>query len=503
MKPKIVGRNKRTIGLLTVGVIICIGFAATCWVVVAEMARRDRSAAVLAATNVIATISADIARNIELYDLSLQAVQEGLNVPNFYLIPPAMRQMILFDRSATARDLGGILALDRDGNVIADSRTEQHNSRVYADRPYFVFHRDNPTFTTRVSPPEINTRAEHVIRVSRRMTDANGQFSGVVVGTLRLSYFNHLLKQVQLGDDDALTIVHTSGRIVMRAPFDIATIGRDIKQSNILQRISAEGAGSFEATAGIDGIKRLYVFQQVEGNPLSISYGASLNGIYANWKTLALQIFILVLALCAMNMAMVIFLARSLERRAAAELALYKLATIDGLTGLANRRTFDQTLAKEWARAQRDCSALALLMIDADQFKSYNDSFGHQAGDTALKAISECIANVTRRGSDFSARYGGEEFVVLLPGASVSEALQIGETLRLAIVGLREDQQGRLDSTPTVSVGIASMKPRVGLETKDLLKASDNALYQAKAQGRNCCVSSIHQQPTEVFRDAA
>lgn len=502
MKPQFASRHKITIWLLTVGSIICIGFACICWSVVEEMARRDRSTAVVAATNIVATISADITRNIELFDLSLQSVQEGLKIQNFYLIPPEVRQMVLFDRAATARDLGGVMALDRDGNVIADSRTIQHNGKNYADRSYFVFHRDNVTSSYRVSPPEVKRNGEHVIRVSRALTDENGQFAGVVVGTLRLSYFHNLLRKVQLRDADALTIVHTSGFFVMRTPFDIDVIGRDIKQSKILQRIATEGSGSFEAVAGIDGIKRLYVFQQVENSPLSISYGASVSGIYANWRALALLIFVLVLVLCAMNMTMVIFLARSLERRATAELALHKLATIDGLTGLANRRTFDETLIKEWSRAQQNNTAVAVLMIDADHFKNYNDSFGHQAGDTALKAISECISKLSRRSSDLSARYGGEEFVVLLPDTSVEEAVQVGERLRSAITGLREEQQGRPDSTPTVSVGLASMKPRAGLEIKDLLKASDNALYQAKARGRNCCVAAF-SHPVETVRDAA
>jgi diguanylate cyclase (GGDEF)-like protein len=156
----------------------------------------------------------------------------------------------------------------------------------------------------------------------------------------------------------------------------------------------------------------------------------------------------------------------------------------------------------EWRRALRNQTPVALLMIDADHFKAYNDNFGHQAGDIALKAIAHCIASSARRASDIGARYGGEEFAVLLPDTSAAEAVQLAEQIRKSVIILRDDQQGRPDSTPTVSIGAASMIPRQGLQPRDLIKAADTALYAAKSNGRNRTEPALRQPETASRRAA-
>lgn len=489
-------RRAPTKFLIVTGLAICLGFIGICYVVLMEMARRDWKAAEIAASNIVSTIAFDVARNIEIYDLSLRAVDDGLRIPNFYMIPPDIRQMVLFDRAASAHELGGIQATDREGNVIADSRTLTPNKTNYVDRDFFKIHRDgmaslsNLTPTYNISQPEVTKQGAYILRVSRAMTDASGQFSGVVVGTLNLGYFHGLVNNVVVKEGDALSIVHAAGSIIMRAPFDIDVIGRNVRNADVFKRSSAVPSGSFEAVAGLDGVKRLYVFQNIPNTPLRISYGVSVDGIYANWRGYATWIGMVVLALCAVNMTTVIFLARSLKRKTEAEQTLHQLATTDGLTGLFNRRMFDITIAKEWPRSQRNESPISLLMIDADKFKNYNDQFGHQAGDTALTVIANCISTAARRSSDLTARYGGEEFIVLLPDTPIDVATKIAERIRASIHALRADQQHRADCTPTVSIGISAMTPRFGVEPRDLIKAADNALYQAKENGRDRCITA-------------
>jgi diguanylate cyclase (GGDEF)-like protein len=123
---------------------------------------------------------------------------------------------------------------------------------------------------------------------------------------------------------------------------------------------------------------------------------------------------------------------------------------------------------------------LALLMIDADHFKSYNDTFGHQAGDQMLVGIAICISDSVRRAGDCTARYGGEEFAVLLPGLSAVEALGVAETIRLKV-----QQWSDGPTVTTVSIGVASLTPAAAMEWSVLVKAADKALYAAKANGRN------------------
>ena len=198
-------------------------------------------------------------------------------------------------------------------------------------------------------------------------------------------------------------------------------------------------------------------------------------------------------ALCAIVIALTLVLVAALKRRSAAESQLALLASTDGLTGLSNRRRFDDVFAREWLRAQRTKAPIALLMIDADNFKAYNDAHGHQAGDAALASIAACIASSAssaRRASDLCARYGGEEFAVLLPGETVEGAFRIAEEIRSSVLSLRAQQQGRPDMSPTVSVGVAAMTPRAGLAPHDLIRSADLALYEAKDAGRDRSIAA-------------
>jgi diguanylate cyclase (GGDEF)-like protein len=163
-----------------------------------------------------------------------------------------------------------------------------------------------------------------------------------------------------------------------------------------------------------------------------------------------------------------------------------ELAETDPLTGVKNRRHFDKQLQVEWARAFRKVDRIALLLIDADHFKSYNDSFGHQAGDECLRAIAQAANAMQRRSTDLLARYGGEEFVLLLPTSGSDGALLIANAIRLSVEGLNEIENSKLKSRITVSIGCAYVVPGPGLTPEMLIDASDRALYRAKQRGRNC-----------------
>jgi diguanylate cyclase (GGDEF)-like protein/PAS domain S-box-containing protein len=169
--------------------------------------------------------------------------------------------------------------------------------------------------------------------------------------------------------------------------------------------------------------------------------------------------------------------------RANAELST--LASTDALTGLPNRRQFDATLHKEWYRALRDATPLALLMIDVDRFKPLNDRFGHPIGDAFLAHVGRVIHRNVRRAGDMAARYGGEEFAVVLPGTAAAGALEIGELIRRAVAAA--DTAGIVDGgyPLTVSVGAAATVALAGGGAATLVHSADAALYQAKRNGRN------------------
>ena len=165
---------------------------------------------------------------------------------------------------------------------------------------------------------------------------------------------------------------------------------------------------------------------------------------------------------------------------------LRALAFIDGLTGIANRRRFDEALDVEWRSAIRCSEPLALLLIDIDQFKRYNDHYGHPAGDACLQAVAATIARHAARPHDLAARYGGEEFACLLGGSTLAGAQAKAEAIRHAVEELQlEHATSAVAPHVTVSLGVAVCLPAQGDEAQQLLAGADAALYQAKADGRN------------------
>ncbi|WJW74750.1 PleD family two-component system response regulator [Thiohalobacter sp. IOR34] len=165
---------------------------------------------------------------------------------------------------------------------------------------------------------------------------------------------------------------------------------------------------------------------------------------------------------------------------------LQRLSSLDGLTGIANRRQFDKTLEQEWRRARRNRSQLSLIMLDIDYFKHYNDHLGHQCGDDCLRSVARALDEVVCRNGDLIARYGGEEFAVIMPDTSLKGAHQVAENIRQAITDLQiEHPASDIGRHLTLSIGVASAEPSEQGSPAALLTRADQALYQAKDKGRN------------------
>ena len=167
---------------------------------------------------------------------------------------------------------------------------------------------------------------------------------------------------------------------------------------------------------------------------------------------------------------------------------LTKLASTDGLTGIANRRYFDDQLAHEWTRARRLNQTLAIAMIDVDWFKKYNDHYGHQGGDDCLRQVANALSNVAKRDSDFVARYGGEEFAIILPMTQAENALELAKNSCLALSNLELPHALSDFGHVTLSVGVAVGCPKQNTTPHNLLVNADKALYTAKEKGRNRAV---------------
>jgi diguanylate cyclase (GGDEF)-like protein len=181
------------------------------------------------------------------------------------------------------------------------------------------------------------------------------------------------------------------------------------------------------------------------------------------------------------------------EKDKAEELAerLLAISSQDGLTGIANRRHFDDFLAKEWNRAVRSRKPLSLILCDIDHFKAYNDFYGHQEGDKCLFRIAHTLDQYARRSGDLAARYGGEEFAIILPETSLGNATEIAEQVRSAIKDIAIPHAASdTDNIVTVSFGVATVVPRRSQHSRMLVALADKALYEAKQMGRNRIISS-------------
>ncbi|CAG1009523.1 Phytochrome-like protein cph2 [Burkholderiales bacterium] len=182
---------------------------------------------------------------------------------------------------------------------------------------------------------------------------------------------------------------------------------------------------------------------------------------------------------------------RDITAQKIAQDELQRLATRDGLTGVANRRSFDTALSTECRRVTREARSLSLLMIDVDFFKRYNDTYGHLAGDECLRQVAEAMAHVTQRASDTLARYGGEEFAILLPATEPAGAVIVAERIRAAVETLAlPHARSEVSPKVTVSIGVASLDPTRSSPPTELIAAADAALYAAKMQGRNRVVQA-------------
>jgi len=469
------------------GIAMSLFMTALCAVSLYQSRQDAFNHATETARNIAVIAERDIERNFELYELSLQAVVDGINDPEIMRLPPGLRRQVLFDRAATASYLGSILVIDPNGNVTIDSGSKVPRKVNFADRPYFTVHRDNPNLGLYVSDPYLSRLRGNSpsIAISRRISRPDGSFGGVAMVAIDLDYFHHLFAGLSLGPHGSIALIGRDGTMVMRQPYDRAVIGRSINTASTFKRFVETSEGSFSDTSTIDGVRRLYYFKNFAHLPLIIMVANAHSDIYAAWQRRALAIGLLMAASAIGFVGLSFALGAELRRRRQAESELAMLARTDGLTGLNNRRTLGEILDAEWRRAKRSNGVFSLLFVDIDCFKAYNDKYGHQAGDDALTAVARCIGENIRRPADSAARYGGEEFVVVLPDTAPDGAAAIAEKIRTAISDLAIEHAGSEFGHVTASIGAAAWTPAHDGDVGAVIRAADQALYNAKATGRN------------------
>lgn len=471
------------LGMLVLGVLVTLD------------ARRDAwQNATQGAQNLLLALERDVERNIQVYDDVLLGVAQSLKEAELDHIPAAIRHRAIFGQTYGAEGVGSILVLDAAGNVIEDSTSINPHKFNFADRDYFQAHRANPGTGLLISRPFRSRlrNGDWTIALSRRLDGPDGKFAGIVQGAMRLSFFSSLFERLDIGIKGRIALFGKNGRMIVRYPFDLAEIDLDISASPVFQRMIVQHEGSLVAASMIDGLERYYAFRSLAGLPLVMTVSLPIGEIYATWQRKAIVTLAVMSGLSVSAIALWFLFRREMGRRERAETALKHeaeafavLAATDKLTSLANRRSFDHKLIEEWGRAVREGSQIAILLLDVDHFKLYNDVYGHQHGDAVLARVAEGIRHKLSRPGDFAARYGGEEFVALLPNTDLDGAHVVAEQIRDAINRLCIPHADGLEGVLTVSIGVASARPANETAPDDLIRRSDIALYAAKAKGRN------------------
>lgn len=446
------------------------------------------SLASVSAENVLNTVAANIERNLSIIDLSVRGAVDAFGADGVRDLAPELRRSVLFDRAASARYLGQLVILDRNGDIVEASGSLQPPKTNLADRDYFTAQTNGQSGLYVSAPFRSRLRDnDPSIALSRRISGPDGSFEGVVLAALRLAFFQSLLDTVNLGTESAIAITRTDGTIILRSPATDGTgnSGLNVAASPVFQRMIARASEPFSQRSQLDGINRYYLHTMIGEFPLLLSVGISPDAAMAEWTESALISSALTVAMCVLLIVVVRALRLALMRSQEVEAQLKILAVTDELTGVPNRRAFDLALGSEIRRAARNRLSLAVLLIDVDHFKRINDRFGHAVGDVALARIAREISRCIRRPGDFAARYGGEEFVVILPATEAGGASFLAERMRLTIASMEpcpgEPSLGKV----TVSIGVAAALVHPSSSGAELVTWADRALYEAKGAGRN------------------
>ncbi|MDY0964644.1 sensor domain-containing diguanylate cyclase [Massilia sp. CFBP9026] len=401
----------------------------------------------------------------------------------------------------TTPELHGIFVYAADGRWLASSLigTPQGDN---SDRAYFQHHRTHASRDIYVGHP-VRSRSTGVwvLPISRRIDHPDGSFAGVALVTLKVNFFERIYDELDVGKTGTVLLALEDGTVIYRRPFDDKLIGTNLAGGAIFKAIRDNAVGSDFLVARIDNIERLYSYRRVDDFAFVIAVGQTKDELLGPWKRssmligAAVVLIAAVFALFARKLIRQFAIRDRLDQKLRAyshdlrrdNLGLQELAHTDKLTQLANRRRFDEVLAHELRHARIAGTPTALLLLDVDYFKKFNDRYGHPAGDACLQEVGRILAAQVNRNRDLPARYGGEEFAVILPDTELAGALAVAERLRHEIQALQLPHQESPSGVVTASIGVAVLVRASGsdVDPGELVAHADRHLYNAKHAGRN------------------
>lgn len=417
---------------------------------------------------------------------------EGDGLPN--LNKPRLHEL-LKRQVQLLPQLHGLFIYDAEGQWLVTDKEQIPVNANNSDREYFAYHRSHADSSLHIGPVIVSrSTGDQVIPVSRRINNPDGSFAGVFLATLKLSFFLEYYAGFQIDEHGVFFLALADGTVLARRPLLPHVIGTNLSRGELFTRyVSRMDGGVADLVSSIDGERRFLGFRKVQTYPLVLGAALSRQSVMRPWLVNFIRTTLLLTVLCAGIGLFGAALMRQFKQRLvvedelrAAQHAMSQMVFYDGLTGLANRRRLDNALVDELSRAKRSNQPLAMIMLDLDRFKFYNDRYGHPAGDECLKAVASVLLATARRPGDLAVRYGGEELALLLPNTPLDGACKIANDLlhRIRALGIEH-----LDNEPgivTASLGAFVGEPgQRDLTPAAMIKAADALLYAAKHSGRD------------------
>ena len=501
---RVIGQRRANAVILCAAILV-IALLTVCGAVLYEARQDAMQRAKTVSENLSMVAQRDIQRNLEIIDLSLQAMVRGAENPEVMALPPRQRDAVMFDQALTAKYLGAVLILDANGNIMLDAGHVMPRAQNYADREYFQAQKANPNLGLLISRP-VTSRLMHdgsvIIGLSRRINQPDGTFAGIALITVSVGYFHDLFSGLNIGPHGAIGLFEHDGTLLMRLPM-VSSAVSTIRGGVNFGRFSGEASGAFLGRSSIDGVKRLFVHTQIEPFGLHLVISPAEDDVYAAWRRRAWVIGSAMVMLGLGYLLLAELLSSELKRRSRVEEELRMLSRTDALTTVGNRRHFDEMLDREWKRAKRDGTELSVLFVDVDKFKQFNDRYGHERGDDVLRSVALTMKRELKRPADFAARYGGEEFAMVLPQTDRRGAILLARQVTRAVQAMGMPNESSEHRVVTISIGCATLDRESSFDSATaLLKAADEALYRAKHNGRNT-VEAHHDTDTNTATASA
>ncbi|MGF0237121.1 sensor domain-containing diguanylate cyclase [Rhodococcus sp. IEGM1300] len=473
---------------------VCLCLCGLLYLQLEQSRHHDLEEAKVASTNLTRAMAQQAEDTFMKADLVLTSLADWLQAEGYGAAQQPLLQKTFARRVHALKQLHGIFLFDKKGQWVVTSFDDLPRGAGVADREYFKFHQQNVTSVAHIGPA-IRSRenGEWIIPISRRVNDKSGNFQGVLMAGIKMSYFDQFFKSFDIDDNGAMFLGLTDGTLLARRPFVASQIGTSLAQTEIFQKLLPKAlSGSAMFKSPFDGTVRLYAYSQLDAYPLVVSSASSRDAVLRGWYDRAFQSSVVVaLVILGVGLFGWVFIhqVRDTERIEAdlrkAQEALELIATHDSLTGLANRRLFERAMDVEFGRGARLNNSLSLIMLDIDFFKRYNDTYGHVAGDHCLAEVARAVKSCCHRKADLAVRYGGEEFAVLLPDTDIQGALVIAEQIRRSVIDKNISHSGSPTGHVTVSLGCYAFVPTGRDSVEVFIQRADAALYQAKHSGRN------------------